>query len=105
MEQDLIPTIEFCNYYQVEDTFIHSLERSGLIKIITIEQTSFINTNELNEVEKFIRLHYDLDINLQGIEAIMHLLHKIDSMKQEITHLKNQLHLHDPHIPTSTLNT
>jgi hypothetical protein len=38
-----------------------------------------------------VRLHYDLDINIEGIETINHLLEKIEEMQREIAHLKNKI--------------
>jgi hypothetical protein len=38
-----------------------------------------------------MRLHYDLDINLEGIEAITSLLNRVKSMQEEIRELRNRL--------------
>ena len=94
MPQELMSTAEFCEYHQIEYAFISGLEQSGLIHITTIEQKSFIDTSDLSALEKFIRLHYELDINLQGIEAILHLLNRMDQMQEEILLLKNKLSLY-----------
>ncbi len=92
MENDeLIPAKDFCIYHNIEYSFISSLENSGLISITSIEQSSFIPVDEIQKLEKFIRLHYDLDINLEGIETINHLLEKIEEMQKEILNLRNKL--------------
>jgi hypothetical protein len=67
----------------------------GLTEITTIEQSRFIDTERLLDLEKFVRLHYELDINLEGIEAITHLLQKIKSLQEEINSLKNRLYLYE----------
>ena len=41
--------------------------------------------------EQITRLHQDLNINPEGIDAINHLLKYIEEMKQEIVHLRNRL--------------
>jgi hypothetical protein len=51
--------------------------------------------SQLNELEKIIRLYYELDINLEGIETVIHLLQRINDMQDEITLLKNRLRLHE----------
>ena len=90
MENDkLIPAEEFCIYHNIEYSFISSLEDSGLIRVTSVEQNTFISSDELEKLEKFVRLHYDLDINIEGIETINHLLEKIDALQKEILHLKN----------------
>lgn len=92
MENDeLIPAKDFCIYHNIEYSFISSLENSGLISITSIEQSSFIPVDEIQKLEKFIRLHYDLDINLEGIETINHLLEKIEEMQKEILNLRNRI--------------
>jgi hypothetical protein len=44
----------------------------------------------MQKLEKFVRLHYDLDINLEGIETINYLLEKIEKMQKEILELRNK---------------
>ncbi len=92
---NLIPADDFCTYHKVEYSFINSLEQMGLIEVTTIEQNRFIDTERLLDLEKFVRLHYELDINLEGIEAITHLLQKIKSLQEEINLLKNRLYLYE----------
>jgi chaperone modulatory protein CbpM len=95
MPEHLISTQEFCTLYQVEYSFINSLQQHGLIEITTIDQHSFIDHDHLKNVEKLVRLHYDLDINLEGIEAITYLLNKVNNMQAEIMELKNKLSLYE----------
>ena len=91
----LISADEFCTHHKVEYSFINSLHQFGLIEITTIEETRFIDTERLTELEKFVRLHYDLDINMEGIEAITFLLEKVKSLQHEINFLKNKLSLYE----------
>ncbi len=90
MENDeLIPAEQFCIYHNIEYSFISSLENSGLIRVTSVEQSTYIPSDELEKLEKFVRMHYDLDINIEGIETINHLLEKIDFLQKEILHLRN----------------
>ena len=91
----LIPADEFCTHHKVEYSFINSLQQFGLIEITTIEENRFIDTENLTELEKFVRLHYDLEINLEGIEAITYLLEKVKSLQHEINFLRNKLSLYE----------
>jgi len=92
MEQDeLIPVKDFCIYHNIEYSFINSLESSGLISVTSVQQSTFIPLDEMRKLEKFVRLHYDLDINLEGIETISYLLEKIEAMQKEIIKLRNEL--------------
>lgn len=89
--EDLIPVNDFCIYHNIEYSFINSLENSGLISVTSVRQTSYIRLDEMQKLEKFVRLHYDLDINLEGLETINHLLEKIEEMQMEILKLRNKV--------------
>jgi len=91
----LIAVDEFCANHNIEISFISSLQQTGLIEITTIKETGFIDASQLQQLEKFIRLYYELDINLEGIETIIHLLKRITSLQNEIITLKNRLRLYE----------
>ena len=91
----LIAIEEFCTSHNIEISFISSLQQSGLIEITTRKNSTFIEADQLKQLEKFIRLYYELDINLEGIETINYLLQRIGSMQDEITSLRNRLRLYE----------
>ena len=93
--EEMVAASEFCISHNVEISFLHSLGEAGLIEIITIEETVFINSDHLPELEKLVRLHYDMDINLEGIETIHHLLQQIKTMQNEMQALRNRLSLYE----------
>nr|WP_121271995.1 chaperone modulator CbpM [Pedobacter schmidteae] len=94
MEKELITITEYCIKYDIEPSFINSLEESGVIILTIIDQEKFIHTEQLQEIATYIHFYYDLQINIEGIDAIRHLLKKISSMQDEIQQLKKQLQLH-----------
>ncbi|MDO9255345.1 MAG: chaperone modulator CbpM [Bacteroidales bacterium] len=91
----LVAVDEFCASHNIEISFISSLQQNGLIEITTVEETGFIDSGQLPQVEKFIRFYYELDINIEGIETISHMLDRIRSMQDEITALRNHLRLYE----------
>lgn len=91
----LIPANEFCTHYRVSISFIRSLQEIGLLETTTIEETEYIPASRLQELEKMVRLYYDMDINLEGIESINHLLQRIHSLQDEITVLRNRLRMYE----------
>lgn len=91
----LIPIEVFCTSHQIELSFIRSLHESGLIRITIVEENSFVDTAQLEQLEKIVRLYFEMDINVEGIETIIHLLQKISTMQQQITVLKNRLSLYE----------
>jgi|ERR1022692_1134346 hypothetical protein len=92
--EGLIAVSEFCTSHQLEISFIQSLNEYGLIETTTIEQSTFIYDRELPKLEQIARLH-NLDINLEGIEAITHLLQQLEEMHHEIIRLRNKSGFHE----------
>jgi len=93
--RNLIAINEFCTSHNIEISFINSLHQTGLIEITNIEETGFIDVNQLGHLEKIVRFYFDLDINLEGIETINHLLERMQAMQNEIITLKNRLRLYE----------
>ncbi|MBA4410546.1 MAG: chaperone modulator CbpM [Bacteroidota bacterium] len=91
----LIAVNEFCVSHDIEISFISSLKETGLIETTTIEDTVFIDAEQLQQLEKYIRFYYELNINLEGIETIKHLLLRVNVLHEEITALKNRLRLYE----------
>ncbi len=93
--ENLITVTEFCTGHQIDVSFIGALHQYGLIELATIEQTSFLIIDDLPRVEKIIRLHNDLDINLEGVDAIIYLLEKLDTMENEMKAMRNRLDFYE----------
>ena len=79
----------------MQSSFILSLHESGLIDLETWEEKSVIRKDQLQLLETFTRLHYDLDINLPGIEAISHLLDRVNQLQQRVQQLQNKLTVYE----------
>ncbi len=90
----LIPVQTFCVHHKIELSFVESLQQYGLIETTTVEQQTYFNESQLNDLEKFVRLHYELDINFEGIEAIGHLLEKLRDLQAVNKELQNRLNLY-----------
>ena len=96
MELDeLVPANEFCLHHNINISFIQSLQEYGLAEITTIEQSLFIPAEKLMDIEKLVRLHYELDINMEGIDVITQLLNRIEGLQEEMKSLKNRLGLYE----------
>lgn len=92
--EQLIAAEDFCLHYKVEQQFIVALSDVGLIQITSVEERMFIDPSQLQQLEKFSRMHYDLNINVEGIEAIAHLLQQIEHMENEMNLLRRRLGVH-----------
>lgn len=95
MDNRYISIMEFCNCHHLEYSFIHSLTEYGLLKTIVIEEDEYIEQEQVRELERMMRLHYDLEINMQGIDAINHLLDRVSRLQEEVRQLQNRLRLYE----------
>ena len=82
---------QFCSYYKIEHAFIQSLDEYGLVALTKTDEGHFIEYSELGNVERYIHLHYDLDINMEGLDAINHLLTRVDGLEKELRRLRGIL--------------
>ena len=93
--ENLISIPELCSHYELELSFFTNLSEMGLVEIKTVETKSYINSSCIYEIEKMIHIHQDLDVNIEGIDVVLNLLQKMDTLQNEITLLKNRLRLYE----------
>jgi chaperone modulatory protein CbpM len=91
--ENFIAVNEFCSNWNIEPSFLNSLQENGMIEVVSIGNKAYINGSQLRQLEKLVLFYYELDINLEGIETIEHLLVHINTMQEEIKGLRNKLRL------------
>lgn len=84
MENIRISVIQFSQYHKIEPQFVIDLYENGLVILSKSEQEYYIEEEQLNSVEKYVKFHYDLGVNLEGIEVIHHLLNQITTLQQKL---------------------
>lgn len=97
MQNELIIVSEYCNKCHIEPMFIDRLQEGGLIDIQTENGERCLLFSQLPEVERYSRMYYDLSINMEGIDAIHHLLARMEEMQREIRLLRGRLKLYGEH--------
>ena len=90
-KENLLPVIDISRHYKVKVAFIRSLKDYDLIEITTVRKKDFIPASQLHRLEKLMRLHYDLNVNMEGIDVIHHLLDRVETLQQEMISLKNRI--------------
>lgn len=93
--RDLILIEHFCANHEIEFSFIDSLHQFGLIEVIIHDDNKYIHQEQLNEVERMMRMHYELDIIMEGIDVISHLLKRMNSLQDELRITQNKLRLYE----------
>jgi len=94
-KKDLVPLQKICSHYEIELSFINDLYEIGLIEIKTIEQTQFVHQDKITDIEKMIRMHHELDVNIEGIDVVFNLLQKVDNLQSELIALQNRLNIYE----------
>jgi hypothetical protein len=93
--ENLIPVATLSTHYQVDIPFFGHLNELGLIEIQIIEDTQYIRPEAIYEIEKMIRMHQELEVNIEAIDVVLNLLEKIESLQSELTAVKNRLRLYE----------
>ncbi len=80
---DRISREDLVKLYNIEISFFDSLEESGLVKTLQDNEVKYLHYEELPAFEKFTNWHYDLEINLPGLEVIHRLLKKMEELQED----------------------
>ena len=92
---NFIPLVQLCSHYEVETSFFNALNEAGLIEITTVKKVSCLHQDKVNDVEKMIRIHHELNVNIEGIDVVFNLLNKVDDLQSEINAVRNRLRLYE----------
>lgn len=82
---------ECLRVYEIDESFIESLREVGLIQVVNQDDDRFIEYDDLSDLEQFIRWHYEMDINVEGIDALHNMLDRVRLLQSEIEQLRNEL--------------
>lgn len=94
-KEDLIPANDFCSYHHISYSFISGLSEAGLVEVAVFDDQQYLRQDQLKDLEKLVHFHTDLDINLEGVEAIAHLLERMHELQQNIKQLQQRLDLYE----------
>jgi len=94
-EKQWISAATLCTHYNIEISFVNALNELGLIRIEIVEQNRVIHQDQISDLEKIVRLHKELNVNLEGIDVVFNLLEKEKELQNELIALKNRLRLYE----------
>lgn len=81
----------FCELHGIQESFVHSMCEFELVRMDYVQEEALLPADELPLLEKMVRLHHELDINPEGIQAIHHLLGQVEELQQEVASLRRKL--------------
>lgn len=87
----LISVRDFCVHHHVEITFVETLADNGLIETTLVEQTTYVQPEQVGRLEKFVRLHQELAIHTEDLDVVSDLLDRVEDLQQQLARLKNRL--------------
>ncbi len=93
--ENFIRLKEICSHYKVEDSFLEQVEKAGLVEISIYEEERYLHLNHINHIEKILRLHTELSVNIEGIDVIFNLLDKMDRLQDELNEARDKLDLYE----------
>lgn len=93
--KDLIQLESFCESHQIGVSLLTTLHEFSLIEITYLNAKAYLDIAELPKLEKLLRLHLELNINPEGLDAVFHLLEKMQAMQQEIRRLREKLKIYE----------
>ena len=92
---NLILIEQFCTNHNIGFSFIDSLNQFGLVEIVIVDEQKYLPHDQLSDVERMMRLHYELDINMEGIDAISGLLQRVNELQRQLVIAQNKLRLYE----------
>ncbi len=87
---NIISVQKICVLYDIPNSFVESLFDFELINPIEQNKERYIHEDQIRDIEKLIRLHYDLKINFEGLDVISNLLNKISRLESELLLLRTR---------------
>lgn len=93
--EQLISIELYCQHEELDIGFVQALKERGLIGLVMQEERIYIEPEQVSRLEQLARLHYELEINLEGLEAISHMLERMDRMQRDMRELQERLRVYE----------
>jgi phage terminase small subunit len=94
-KENLILVSHYCQQTRTSIEFIESLQDYGFIQVLLIEERNYVHSQDITEIERINRLQEELGINLEGIDAINHVLQKVNQLEKELKMVKERLRIYE----------
>ncbi|WP_430965551.1 chaperone modulator CbpM [Spongiimicrobium sp. 2-473A-2-J] len=89
--KDYIALTDFCSHYGIDESIVLIFSEYELVQLNTVNRKPHVSRDQLPNLERMLRLHLELDINAEGLQAIHHLLDRVTDLQEELKLLKKRL--------------
>ncbi len=93
--QKYVPVLHLCELYHAEFSFFKELNDIGLIEIVSVKNTMYLHEDHLIEVERIIRIHRELNVNIEGVDVVLNLLEKVEELQNKLNRIQSRLRLYE----------
>lgn len=96
MENEALISAEvICAQHHITHNFLESLGNYGLVRITRVESTAYVPCEEMRRLERLIRLHHDLDLDVDALDMVTGLLQRIEGLQRELIAVKGKLRFYE----------
>lgn len=95
MNTHLISVAQFCQHHNIELSFAEAVQAYELVPVTYVDEVVYVDEEALPHLERILHLHRDLNINFEGIDAIMHMLQRMEAQEQELIAMRNRLRFYE----------
>ncbi|AFL82221.1 hypothetical protein Aeqsu_2771 [Aequorivita sublithincola DSM 14238] len=85
----------YCEQTHIENSFVKNLHEYGLVTFEEKQNDVFIDEKDISEIEKMFRLHHELGINFEGLDALKQMLKRLEKMQKQMELLQKKLGLYE----------
>ncbi len=82
---------EFCTHHGIQVTLVREFADFGLVHLQEQEQKALVPAEEIEKLERMIRLHSELGINKEGLEIILNMRDQLVSLSSELETIRYRL--------------
>lgn len=87
-----------CEIHKVEEAFVYTLYEYDILELKRDREEMLLHVDALPLLEKMVRLHKELNINPEGLQAVHLLLQRVQGLQEELLVIKRRLDAFDEFI-------
>ena len=94
--ENFILISHYCQHTQIPVDFIYTLQEYGFIETKQIENKVYVESHAIVEIERIARLQNELGINLEGIDALYNMMHRVNQLELQLRRTIERLKIYEP---------